>query len=184
MALLEILKMGNPLLRNRARELTPQEIGSQEILDLTQNMLETMLHAGGIGIAAPQVGHSLRLALIDLKSSDPAFAHDYGAPLEMFINPRWEVLDPTPQCFWEGCLSVPGLRGEVARPRQISLRYTDSQYKEQELIAEGFMACVFQHEFDHLDGILYVDRLTETRKLAFVEEFSKHWSGEAHSAQV
>ncbi|MCB1049304.1 MAG: peptide deformylase [Acidobacteria bacterium] len=176
MAVLEVLRMGHPVLRQAARKVEPGEMLGAEIQGLIQNMLETMVAHGGIGIAAPQVGASLQLAIIDLKNSDPAFAKHYGAPMEVFFNPEIEVLDAAPQAYWEGCLSVPGLRGEVERPRKIRVKFYDSEAKPQELIAEDFMATVFQHEFDHLYGTLYIDRIKDTKKLSYLEEFSRYWA--------
>jgi peptide deformylase len=95
-------------------------------------------------------------------------------PLTVFINPLIEVVDPVAQGYWEGCLSVPGLRGFVERPQHVRIRYTTLDGQTETIELTGFLATVFQHEFDHLDGKLYVDRITDTRLLAFEQEFTRY----------
>ena len=175
MAILDVMRMGHPVLREKARALTPEEIVSPQIHQLIDDMYETMVAHGGIGIAAPQVGQPLQLSIIDVKASDPDFAKESGLGLEVFCNPILRILDETYQTFWEGCLSVPGLRGEVARPQAVEVTYLNADAETKVIQAQGFIATVFQHEFDHLDGVLYVDRLTDSKKLVFQEEFQQFW---------
>lgn len=183
--------MGHPVLRQKARELTPEEIRSPELKRLLQDMVETMEEYGGIGLAAPQIHESLSLAIIDYEEPSPRYpeaAEDDDAegpadgaystlPLSVFINPKITVLDPTEQGYWEGCLSVPELRGLVYRPRKVRIDYLDLEGKPRSLVAEGFLATVFQHELDHLSGTLFVDRIrNEPGKtpIAFTEEYSRY----------
>ncbi len=178
MALLKIARMGNPVLRKKTRELTASEIRSEPIQKLIQDMRETMLDIGGIGLAAPQVHEALKLAIIEVPDSSPRYPKYGGAEdlgFTVFINPKIRVLDAKEQGFWEGCLSVPGLRGLVYRPRKIEVTYLDERGKSQKLEAEGFVATVVQHELDHLEGVLYVDRIQDRTKLAFIEEYERYW---------
>lgn len=171
MGALPILRMGHPLLRERARELAREEILSQEIQRLIADMHETMRLANGLGLAAPQVGMSVRLALVEVPENSVRYPGAAAYPFGVYINPRVKVLEAQTQGYWEGCLSVPGLRGYVERARKIEVKYLDENAEPRTLVAEGFPATVFQHEFDHLDGKLFVDRLASTAKLAFLDEF-------------
>lgn len=173
----KVARMGHPILRQPARDLSLAEIGSKEFAQLIADMVETMKEYGGIGLAAPQIHEPLRLAIIGFSEDSSRYPGMGHLPLTAFINPKITVLDLTPQSYWEGCLSVPGLRGLVSRPRKIRVEYLDQAAQPHEIVAEGFLATVFQHELDHLDGVLYIDRL-ETRlggtELAFQEEYQKY----------
>ena len=128
-----------------------------------------------MGLAGPQVGFEIELAVIELEGGKNRYGADEGLPFTVFINPVIEVLDETVQGFWEGCLSVPDLRGFVERPRKIKVSFINESGVAQELIAEDFLATVVQHELDHLTGHLYIDRLKDTRLLSFQEEFSQFY---------
>jgi peptide deformylase len=170
---LEIIRMGNPVLRKRAREVTSAELSSTEIQRLIDLMIPTMHHAEGIGLAAPQVGVPLRIALVQVPEDSERYPDAPAQELGIYINPKVTLLDETTQGFWEGCLSVPGLRGFVDRPSKIRIDYLDRHGKEHSREAEGFLATVFQHEFDHLDGILFLDRVTDKSKIAYLEEYAE-----------
>jgi peptide deformylase len=174
MAIRKIARMGHPVLRERTREVTRDEISSPEMKRLVRDMIETMHEYGGVGLAAPQVHESVRLALIEFEEDSGRYQNDQGQPLLVIFNARVKVLDPTPSGFWEGCLSVPGLRGYVERPSKIEVSYLDEKGKAKTLVAEGFLATVFQHELDHLDGVLYVDKVTDKTKFAFSEEYARY----------
>lgn len=167
--------MGHPLLRQIARKLTQDDLRTPEIRGLIADMRENMHHYGGIGLAAPQIGASVQLAVIELAAGANRYGSDASLPYTVFINPVLEVLDDTKQGFWEGCLSVPGLRGYVERPRKIRVSYWDEHGQEQFLVASDFLATVVQHELDHLFGHLYVDRLSDPRLLSFQEEFQQFY---------
>jgi len=171
----ELVRMGHPLLRQQARDLTAAEIRSESMQAFISDMRENMKHYGGIGLAAPQIGHSIQLAVIELEGGKNRYGSDEGLPYTVFINPKISVLDDAQQGFWEGCLSVPGLRGFVERPRKVKVNYLDEQGIARELVAEDFLATVVQHELDHLTGHLYIDRLKDTRLLSFQEEFSQFY---------
>lgn len=168
-----LIRMGHPLLRRTARPLTREDLADSSVRALVSDMRENMLHHGGIGLAAPQIGESLQLAVIELPPGGNRYGSEESLPYTVFINPTLETLDATPQGFWEGCLSVPGLRGYVERPRKVRVRFWDDHGAEREMVAEGFLATVVQHELDHLFGKLYVDRITDTSKLSFQEEFQQ-----------
>ena len=170
-----LCRMGHPLLRQTAAKLTKDDLRKPEIQSLIADMRENMQHYGGIGLAAPQIGESIQLAVIELAPGQNRYGSDDSLPYTVFINPVMEVIDETKQGFWEGCLSVPGLRGYVERPRQVKVTYWNEHGVEQELIASNFLATVVQHELDHLFGYLYVDRLSDTRQLSFQEEFQQFY---------
>ena len=136
-------------------------------------MWEVMEEAGGIGLAAPQIGILKQLAVIKLDSNSERYENIEDSEEFVIFNPELEILDETKQGFWEGCLSVPGLRGYVERPRKLKISYLNEQAEERELIVEDFLATVFQHELDHLFGFLYVDRLKSNKDLIFENEGSK-----------
>jgi peptide deformylase len=184
MAIRKVARLGHPVLREKARDLTAQEILSPEIRRLVDDMTDTMREYGGIGLAAPQVHESLQLALIEFSDESDRYPSQGSQPLSVFINPKVIVLDQgdpgsssrgKAQGFWEGCLSVPDLRGLVYRPRKIQVDYLDLEAKPRTLVAENFLATVFQHEFDHLQGVLFIDRITDLTKLAFLEEYRRYW---------
>lgn len=168
-----LLRMGHPLLRQVAAPVTVADLQNADFANLVEDMRECMQHYGGIGLAAPQIGFSLQLAVIQVDPGKNRYGSDQGLPFTVFVNPVIETLDTTTQGFWEGCLSVPGLRGFVERPRKIRVTYQDQFGKPQVLVAEDFLATVVQHELDHLQGVLYVDRLRDTRLLTFQEEFAQ-----------
>ena len=167
MSVREIIRMGHPTLRKVARPLAREELRSEAVRRLVTDMIDTLRDAGGIGLAAPQIGASVRLAIIDVPGGETRYGVVPPLPLTVFVNPEIDVVDPATAGYWEGCLSVPGLRGYVERPQQVHLRATDFEGKPFEMDLQGFLATVFQHEFDHLDGRLYVDLIEDSRLLLF-----------------
>jgi len=174
MAIRKIARLGHPVLRQKARDVTREEISSPEMRRLLKDMQETMHEYGGVGIAAPQVHESVRLAISEYDSGNERYETGDGQPLLVAFNARVKVLDETLSGFWEGCLSVPGLRGWVERPSKIEVSYLDERGKPKTLVAEGFLATVFQHELDHLDGVLYVDKISDKGKFSFTEEYTRY----------
>jgi len=167
MAVREIIRMGHPTLRQVARPLAPEELHEPWLAALVGDMVETLHHAGGIGLAAPQVDASVRLAIVDIPGGPSRYGRIPAMPLTVFVNPEIAVLDERRAGCWEGCLSVPGLRGYVERPQGIRVSALNLAGNRFDLELDGFLATVFQHEFDHLDGKLYVDRLEDSRLLVF-----------------
>lgn len=189
MSIRKVARMGHPVLRAKARELTPEEIRSDGFARLLEDMVDTMKEYGGIGLAAPQIHESLSVAIVDYQDDHPRYADQtegvasaaggglHSMPLSVFINPRITVLDATEQGFWEGCLSVPELRGLVYRPRKIRVDFLDRDAKPRSIVAEGFLATVFQHELDHLAGALFVDRIRYApgaSPISFTEEYARY----------
>ena len=170
MAILKVARMGHPVLRAACRDLTPEEIRSDRFRRLVADMRETMNEYGGVGIAAPQVHEPIRIALIEFGSDNPRYPVDDAQPLVVLFNARVTVLDETLSGYWEGCLSLPGLRGYVERPSKVQVDYLNENAEPRTFVAEGFLATVCQHELDHLDGVLYIDRVRDHAKLGYSEE--------------
>jgi len=164
--------MGNPILRKKATLIPKEFIDSDEFDQLLRDLKESMNHYGGIGIAAPQIGINYQVAIIELVGLNK-YGEEINFPFSVFINPEITYLTEETQGFWEGCLSVPGLRGFVERPNKIQVNFLNEKGEAKEIIAEGFLATVIQHELDHLEGILYVDRIKDTRLISYQEEFDK-----------
>jgi peptide deformylase len=169
--LLDIVQIGDPVLREKCAEIT--EI-TEEIVTLAENMLETMYHANGVGLAAPQIGRALRLAVIDV-SHDPqcvSFMTINGEEVNMvehmplvFINPIMKLEGPR-AVETEGCLSIRGVRAPVGRPSAVSVSFQQLDGTKMEVETDGLLARAFQHEIDHLDGVLFLDRLSPAAKMA------------------
>ena len=179
MAILKIARMGHPVLAQTAQSVANP--AAPEIRRLVSDMIETMIDANGAGLAAPQVHVPLRVVVFQAPEgrSDPGLSEaerfDHTAPLTVLINPRIEVVDDVIEGGWEGCLSVPGLRGFVERPFHVRYRGFDLDGREVARTAKGFHARVVQHECDHLDGILYPSRMNDLGKLIFESE-ARHWA--------
>ena len=182
---LPIVQLGDPVLRHVGRDLTPAEIKAKETQKLIEMMRETMRKAPGVGLAAPQIGLGLRLAVIEdqaayVEDMDPderrAKERD-PVPFHVIVNPRLEVLDPGPRRFFEGCLSLEGFVAVVARAKTVRVRCLDHQGEPRTIEATGWHARILQHETDHLDGTVYIDRM-ESRTFMSSEDFSRHWGGE------
>ncbi len=165
-------------MRKFARELKFDEIESEQTRRLVKDMVQTMHELGGIGLAAPQIGESVQLAVIEIPPNSERYPHRDPFPLSVLINPRVRVIDKTEQEFWEGCLSIPNLRGLVVRPRQISVDYLDHKGESRNIVVEDFLATVVQHELDHLLGVLFIDRVRDTTKLATDDEYVRYWMEE------
>jgi peptide deformylase len=172
MSILKVARMGHPVLRTRARALDAAELKSPPIQRLIDDMIDTMKEYQGIGLAAPQVHESIRLFVAG--STD----EEHGFPLTVVANPDITVVGPEVVEDWEGCLSIPDVRGRVPRARQIQVRGLDRQGRKIELKMSGFPARVMQHETDHLDGVLFLDRMTSLETLTFLDEFGRYWSRE------
>ena len=174
MAILKVARLGHPVLREKCRDLTPTEIISEPIVRLVRDMRETMVEYGGVGLAAPQVHMPVRLALIEFGETSDRYDVETAQPLLIVFNASVTPLGDSTAGFWEGCLSVPGLRGYVERPGRVQVDYLDAEASPQSLVADGFLATVLQHELDHLDGILYVDRIQDPTRFSFIEEFQRY----------
>lgn len=167
MAVHTVIRMGDPRLREVALPVT--DVSSPALQQLVADLYETMAAYDGAGLAATQIGVMQRVLVFGV-DSNPRYPDAEAVPMTVLVNPEIEVLDATPEAGWEGCLSVPGLRGVVSRPRKIAYRALDEHGSVIEREAEGFHARVFQHEFDHLNGVLYPDRINDFSRFGFIEE--------------
>jgi len=167
---MRILQVGDPVLRERAREVSVDEL--PELQGLIDDMIATMREAGGAGLAATQVGdlHRMLVAEVD---HNPRYPYKPPLPLTVMVNPVIEPLGPETMPIIEGCLSVPNLRGELERFAAIRVSYLDREGTSRESTFEGLSAGTFQHEVDHLDGILFLDRVTDPRTFMTWEEFDR-----------
>ena len=173
MSVRQIVEIGHPVLRERAREVTPEELRSDSVQGLLDDMVETMRRANGAGLAANQVAETLRIAVVEVREGNPRYPYKPPVPLTVIVNPVIEPLDDDVEQINEGCLSVPNLRGEVPRHVNVSVRYLDRDGVEHEEVRRGLTAGTFQHELDHLDGVLFVDRVTDPRTLSTWDEFDR-----------
>jgi peptide deformylase len=169
----EIVEIGHPVLRERAREITREQLHSGDTQLLIDDMIDTMRAANGAGLAANQVGETLRVAVVEVSRGNPRYPYKPPIPLTVIVNPLIEPLDEEIAQINEGCLSVPNLRGEVPRHVNIRLRYLDCGGAEHEEVRRGLTAGTFQHELDHLDGTLFVDRVTDPRTLTTWAQFER-----------
>ena len=176
--LLKIARMGHPVLRQRAASVDPAQIADPEFQDFIDSMLATMHEYDGVGLAAPQVHVSKRVVVFH---EGAGLVGQDDEPITALINPEIEPVGDDMAAMWEGCLSVPGLRGRVTRPAAIRVRALDRTGRPVDLELEEFDAVVTQHECDHLDGILYVDRLDDPTQLAFEKEFERFLQEDAEA---
>ena len=187
MAILKIARMGHPVLGEMCAPV--RDPAAPEIRRLIADMIETMEDANGAGLAAPQVHVPLRLVVFQAPPersagrTDEPESFDLSAPLTILINPVIEVVDPALEGGWEGCLSVPGLRGWVERPRHIRYSGYDGDGRRVQRDARGFHARVVQHECDHINGIVYPQRMRDMTKLVFESEF-RHWIDQAEGKRA
>jgi peptide deformylase len=168
-----IATIGHPVLRQRARELTADEIASDAVQRLIDDMIDTMRDASGAGLAANQVHEPVRVAVIEV-GQNPRYPYKPAIPLTVIVNPSWEPLDDEQFENNEGCLSVPDLRGNVFRHVNIRVSYLDREGRPHDEIRRGLTAGTFQHEIDHLDGTLFVDRVTDPSTLSTWAQFDRH----------
>ncbi|HEX2650963.1 MAG TPA: peptide deformylase [Burkholderiales bacterium] len=162
-----VLRMGDPRLLAVAAPV--KDFRSQELKDLLADMRDTMAHLNGAGLAAPQIGVGLRVVIFGVKSN-PRYPDAEEVPDTVLINPTLEAVSNEVEEAWEGCLSVPGMRGVVPRLKKLKYSGFDENGKRFERLVENFHARVVQHECDHLDGILYPMRIRDMTKFGFIEE--------------
>jgi peptide deformylase len=169
MSILKVCRLGHPVLRKRAQPLSPEALATGAIQTLIDNMIETMVEYTGVGLAAPQIHESLQLAVIESKGPRGEI------PLTVLVNPALTILDKSLLEDWEGCLSIPEMRGRVPRHAKLRVDSLDRRGNPQQIIAEGFFARVVQHEFDHLMGHVYIDRMPDFSTLTHFAEFQRYW---------
>ncbi len=173
MTILKIAQIGTPVLRERARELTPEELSSPAIQTFIDDLVETMHDAAGAGLAAIQVYRPLRIVAIEVRDN-PRYPYKPNIPLTILVNPVLTPLSDERFDNYEGCLSVPDLRGVVSRFAELRVQALDRHGKPIDTEVRGITAGTFQHEADHLDGTLFVDRVTDPTTLTTWKEFGRH----------
>jgi peptide deformylase len=173
MSILKVARMGHPILRARARPVGRTIMTDPAFQKLVDDMLETMREYHGIGLAGPQIHEGLRLFVAGVEDAVEA---DGGLPLLAAINPEVIPIGGETEEDWEGCLSIPDIRGMTPRPRRVVLKALDRRGKGFERELSGFPARVVQHETDHLDGVLFLDRMTSLGSLTFLDEYSRYWT--------
>ncbi|HCQ99555.1 MAG TPA: peptide deformylase [Acidobacteria bacterium] len=170
MSILKVARMGHPVLRECARPLEVDEISTPRIQRLIDDMFDTMHDSQGIGLAGPQVHESIRLFVAGVDGDEGTM------PPVVIINPEITQVGSATEEDWEGCLSIPDIRGQVPRAADIRVQALDRYGKQLSMTANGYPARVIQHETDHLDGVLFFDRMKSFRSLTFLEEYSRYWS--------
>ena len=173
MVLYDIAKIGNPVLRQRAREVTEDELASAEFQQFIDGLIATMRHANGAGLAAIQVHHPVRVCAIEV-ADNPRYPYKPRIPLTVLVNPVITPLGTERFANYEGCLSVPDLRGVVQRHARIHVRALTRRGEPYEQEIAGITAGTFQHEVDHLDGVLFLDRVADPHSLCTWAEFARH----------
>ncbi|MBS2013406.1 MAG: peptide deformylase [Deltaproteobacteria bacterium] len=173
MAIRKIATLGNPILRQPTRRLDREELAGPKMQAFIDDLVETMHDAAGAGLAANQVYEPVRICAIEIKNN-PRYPYKPNYPLTVLVNP--EVVPTTDETFlnYEGCLSVPNLRGEVRRYTAVRVRAWDRQGNDLDFEVKGLTAGTFQHEVDHLDGKVFLDRVEDTRSLATWTDFERH----------
>jgi peptide deformylase len=175
MSILKVSRMGHPVLRGRARALERADIKSAAIQSLIDDMIETMEEYQGIGLAAPQVHESVRVFIAGLQDEPKDDDDDPAIVPVAFLNPEIVPVGSDMVTDWEGCLSIPDIRGKVPRHRRVKVRALDREGARVEYQLAGMAARVVQHENDHLDGILFFDRMKGFETLTYLDEYSKFW---------
>ncbi len=178
MAILKVARLGHPVLRAKALPIPPGEIPSPRIQRLIDDMFETMREYAGIGLAGPQVHEGLRLFVAGVSAGvmPEALSDDADMPLVALINPEVTFVGPPDKTSWEGCLSIPDIRGLVPRAAEIRVRAYDRAGQPVTFGATGLPARVIQHETDHLDGVLFFDRMASLDTLTFLDEYRRYWT--------
>ncbi|MEZ6183893.1 MAG: peptide deformylase [Planctomycetota bacterium] len=174
MGVLDVVEIGHPVLREVARDLSGEELASPRWQRFIDDLIETMRARNGAGLAANQVGEPVRICVIEVRAPNPRYPYKPAIPLRVLINARWEPVGEETFENYEGCLSVPNLRGLVPRYERVRVRYLDRDGEAHEEVVAGLCAGTHQHELDHLDGTLFVDRVQDPRSLTTLEGYEHH----------
>ncbi len=174
MSILKVARLGHPVLRNVAKELARKEITTPETQRLIDNMVETMKEYDGVGLAAVQVHVPRQIAVLEV-ADNPRYPQKPEVPLSVLINPTIEPLSEETEEDWEGCLSIIEMRGKVPRYKEIKVVGFNREGKVLDFVASGFHARVIQHEWDHLQGKVFLDRMKDLSTLTYLPEFARYW---------
>jgi|TARA_B100000315_G_scaffold23860_2_gene20647 peptide deformylase len=175
MSILKVARLGHPVLRKTADKVDIEKIASKEIQRFIDDMIDTMREYDGVGLAAPQVHQSLQISVIE-SEKNPRYPGAPDMPLTILINPEITHMSEKTAEGWESCLSVEDFRGKVSRSTALNVSAYDREGEEITLEASGFLAIVLQHEIDHLNGIVYLDRMKDFKTLSHMNEFQKYWA--------
>lgn len=175
MSILKVTRLGNPVLRRIAEEIPLGQIGSPELQKFIDDMIETMREYDGVGLAAVQVHEAKQIAVLEV-ADNPRYSQKPRVPLSVLINPKMTPLSDEMEEDWEGCLSISELKGRVPRYKSIRVKALDRNGKELDFTATGFHARVIQHEWDHLNGKVFLDRMRDLSTLTHLQEFARYWT--------
>jgi peptide deformylase len=174
MSILKVTRLGHPVLRKITEQVPLQELQSPAMQKFIDDMVETMKEYDGVGLAADQVFESKQVAVLEV-ADNPRYPNKPAVPLTVLVNPKITPLSDEMKEDWEGCLSVPDLRGRVPRYNSIHVQAFDRNGNPLDFVANEFHARVIQHEFDHLNGKVYLDRMRDLTTLTFLQEFARYW---------
>jgi len=174
MSILKVARLGHPVLRQGAEAIPPEQIVSQQLQKLIDDMIETMKEYDNVGLAAVQVHECKQLAVLEVQDN-PRYPKKTRVPLSVLINPSIAPLSDEKEEDWEGCLSIPDLRGRVPRHKSIRVQGWDRDGKELNFVASDFHARVIQHEWDHLNGKVFLDRMQDLSTLTYLQELARYW---------
>jgi peptide deformylase len=188
---LKIVTVGEPSLRKPCAKVSKQQIKHREIQDLIESMRETMRDAPGVGLAAPQVGVPFQIAVIEdsaqyhkgINANEMTARGRKPVRFHVIINPELELLSKPDVTFYEGCLSLPGFTAIVPRCRSVRVTCLDHRGEAKVIKAEGWYARILQHEIDHLNGTLYIDRMN-SRSFCSLENYNRHWKGKSRATLI
>ena len=174
MSILKVTRLGHPVLRKVSQEISVKELKTAAMQKFIDDMIETMKEYDGVGLAADQVFTSKQVAVLEV-ADNPRYPQKPKVPLTVLVNPKITPLSDEMAEDWEGCLSVPDMRGRVPRYKSIRVHALDRRGKKLDFVANDFHARVIQHEFDHLNGKVYLDRMRDFSTLTFLQEFARYW---------
>lgn len=175
MSILKVVRLGHPVLRKVAQIVAPDQISSSETQRLIDNMVETMKEYDGVGLAAVQVHESMQIAVLEV-GDNPRYPQKPQIPLSVLINPKITLLSEAMEDDWEGCLSINEMRGVVPRYKKIRVLAQDRDGKQLDFVASGFHARVIQHEWDHLQGKVFLDRMCDLSTLTYLQEYTRYYA--------
>ena len=174
MSILKVTRLGHPVLRKVSQEISVKELKTPGMQKFIDDMIETMKEYDGVGLAADQVFTSKQVTVLEV-ADNPRYPKKPKVPLTVLVNPQITPLSDEMAEDWEGCLSVPDMRGRVPRYKSIRVQALDRRGKKLDFVANDFHARVIQHEFDHLNGKVYIDRMRDLSTLTFLQEFARYW---------
>ncbi len=175
MSLLKAAKLGHPIIRKKTKKISIEDLISSDIQRLIDDMIETMRDNAAVGIAANQVYSDKSVVIIEVRGDNPRYADKDKIPLTVFVNPEITEYGEEIEEEWEGCLTLPDFRGKVPRAKKVKVVAFNRYGEKFEIVAEGFLARVIQHEVDHINGMVYADKMSDLSTLTYLSEWEKYW---------